>query len=74
MSFFSLKAETAEEKLAKTMFLPLAERMSQKYVTDGKIEAEAGTILTFMQIRYLGAKTRVYDTDMFKRNISLSTT
>ena len=40
--YFFLKAESADEKLAKTMFLPLAERMTQKYVTDGKIEAEAG--------------------------------
>ncbi len=37
-----MQAHGAEEKLAKTMFLPLAERMTQKYVSEEKIEAEAG--------------------------------
>lgn len=31
-----------DNKLAKTMYLPLAERMASKYVTENKIEAEAG--------------------------------
>ena len=37
-----MQAHFADEKLAQTMFLPLAERMTLKYVTDNKIEAEAG--------------------------------
>ena len=36
------QAQNAEEKLAKSMFLPLAERMARKYVEEKKIEAEAG--------------------------------
>ncbi|XP_013396790.1 N-alpha-acetyltransferase 25, NatB auxiliary subunit-like [Lingula anatina] len=36
------------ENLAKTMFLPLAERMAQKYVKDDKIEAEAEVQLYLM--------------------------
>ena len=31
-----------DKKLAKTMYLPLAERMASKYVAENKIEAEAG--------------------------------
>ena len=29
-------------KLAKSMFLPLAERMTKKYVEEGRVNAEAG--------------------------------
>lgn len=39
---YVVKAHGAEDKLAKTMFLPLAEKMTLKYVDDDKIEAEAG--------------------------------
>lgn len=31
-----------DKALAQKMFLPLAERMTKKFVEDGKIEAEAG--------------------------------
>lgn len=36
------QANVADEKLAKQMLLPLAERMTEKFVTDNRIEAEAG--------------------------------
>ena len=39
------------------MFLPLAERMTQKYVTDGKIEAEAG-IYRFLLCDFTNAKIK----------------
>lgn len=38
-----LQAHTAQDpKLAKGMYLPLAERMTLKYIKEDKIEAEAG--------------------------------
>lgn len=37
-----MQANVADEKLAKQMLLPLAERMTEKFVTDNRIEAEAG--------------------------------
>lgn len=43
-----MKAISAEdEKLAQTMFLPLAERMVEKMVKEEKIEAEAEVSLAF---------------------------
>ena len=42
MLFFLEQAISAQdEKLAQTMFLPLAERMVEKMVKEEKIEAEA---------------------------------
>lgn len=35
----------SDSKLAKTMYLPLAERMTKKYIEEGKIDAEAGKSL-----------------------------
>ncbi|KAK7088103.1 N-alpha-acetyltransferase 25, NatB auxiliary subunit-like [Littorina saxatilis] len=37
-----------DPKLAKTMYLPLAERMTKKYVDEGKIDAEAEVLLYLM--------------------------
>ena len=46
-----LQALTSEdEKLAKTMFLPLAERMVEKFIKDNTIDAEAGTVCTGLEI------------------------
>jgi len=36
------QAHNSPDELAKKMFLPLAERMTKKFVDDGRIEAEAG--------------------------------
>ena len=38
---FLPQAHTGDPKLAKAMFLPLAEKMADKYSKSGKIEAEA---------------------------------
>lgn len=38
---FSQAISAQDEKLAQTMFLPLAERMVEKMVKEDKIEAEA---------------------------------
>uniref|UniRef100_A0A672IWE5 N(alpha)-acetyltransferase 25, NatB auxiliary subunit n=1 Tax=Salarias fasciatus TaxID=181472 RepID=A0A672IWE5_SALFA len=43
-----------DEKLAQTMFLPLAERMVEKMVKEEKIEAEAEVQLYFMILERLG--------------------
>lgn len=40
--YFHFQANSADEKLAKQMLLPLAERMTEKFITDNRIEAEAG--------------------------------
>ena len=41
----SLQAHNCtDSNLSKKMFLPLAEKMTKKYVDEGKIEAEAGTV------------------------------
>jgi len=37
-----LQAQNADKKLAQTMYLPLAEKMIEKHIEKGKIEAEAG--------------------------------
>ena len=34
----------ADEKLGKTMFFPLAERMVVKFINENKVDAEAGTV------------------------------
>lgn len=33
----------SDEKLGKTMLLPLAEKMAEKFVNENKIDSEAGT-------------------------------
>ena len=40
-TLFLPQAHTGDPKLAKAMFLPLAEKMADKYAKSGKIEAEA---------------------------------
>lgn len=42
MSIVMQAYTSGDQNLASNMFLPLAERMSKKYVDEGKIEAEAG--------------------------------
>ena len=43
-----------DKALAQKMFLPLAERMTKKFVEDGKIEAEAGKIkLNCLQLQIM---------------------
>ena len=34
----------ADEKLGKTMFFPLAERMVVKFINENKVDAEAGIV------------------------------
>ncbi|KFM68081.1 N-alpha-acetyltransferase 25, NatB auxiliary subunit, partial [Stegodyphus mimosarum] len=43
-----MQANVAEEKLAKQMLLPLAERMTEKFVKENKLEAEAEVQLYLM--------------------------
>ena len=39
---------SADKKLSNTMFLPLAERMTKKYIDDGKVSAEEEVELMFI--------------------------
>uniref|UniRef100_A0AAZ3Q3M0 N(alpha)-acetyltransferase 25, NatB auxiliary subunit n=1 Tax=Oncorhynchus tshawytscha TaxID=74940 RepID=A0AAZ3Q3M0_ONCTS len=50
-----------DEKLAQTMFLPLAERMVEKMVKEEKIEAEAEVQLYFMILERLGKYVEALD-------------
>uniref|UniRef100_A0A8C7CK51 N-alpha-acetyltransferase 25, NatB auxiliary subunit n=1 Tax=Oncorhynchus kisutch TaxID=8019 RepID=A0A8C7CK51_ONCKI len=50
-----------DDKLAQTMFLPLAERMVEKMVKEGKIEAEAEVQLYFMILERLGKYVEALD-------------
>uniref|UniRef100_A0A8C8G8K0 N(alpha)-acetyltransferase 25, NatB auxiliary subunit n=1 Tax=Oncorhynchus tshawytscha TaxID=74940 RepID=A0A8C8G8K0_ONCTS len=50
-----------DEKLAQTMFLPLAERMVEKMVKEEKIEAEAEVQLYFMILERLGKCVEALD-------------
>ncbi|KAG8201857.1 hypothetical protein JTE90_027337 [Oedothorax gibbosus] len=43
-----MQATNADKKLAKTMLLPLAERMTEKFVKENKLEAEAEVQLYLM--------------------------
>ncbi|XP_041098074.1 N-alpha-acetyltransferase 25, NatB auxiliary subunit-like, partial [Polyodon spathula] len=54
MSLVMQAISARDEKLAKTMFLPLAERMVAKMVKEEKIEAEAEVQLYFMILERLG--------------------
>ncbi|XP_021913632.1 N-alpha-acetyltransferase 25, NatB auxiliary subunit isoform X3 [Zootermopsis nevadensis] len=49
-----MQAHKADEKLAKTVVLPLAERMVKKFVSDGKIEAEQEVQLYLMILEMQG--------------------
>ena len=58
----------ADEKLGKTMFFPLAERMVVKFINENKVDAEAGTVhvLPFLGIiinymYYGNSKTRYFN-------------
>ncbi|KAJ8312970.1 hypothetical protein KUTeg_010343 [Tegillarca granosa] len=49
-----MQAHTCKDsKLAKTMFLPLAERMTQKFINDGKVNAEAEVQLYLIVLELL---------------------
>ena len=50
--YFIMQA-VSDEKLGPTMLLPLAERMTQKYVDENKIDAEAGMAVCTSQTIYL---------------------
>uniref|UniRef100_A0A667Z3K4 N-alpha-acetyltransferase 25, NatB auxiliary subunit n=1 Tax=Myripristis murdjan TaxID=586833 RepID=A0A667Z3K4_9TELE len=50
-----------DEKLAQTMYLPLAERMVEKMVREEKIEAEAEVQLYFMILERLGKCVEALD-------------
>uniref|UniRef100_A0A1A8PNE6 N-alpha-acetyltransferase 25, NatB auxiliary subunit n=1 Tax=Nothobranchius rachovii TaxID=451742 RepID=A0A1A8PNE6_9TELE len=54
MSLVMQAISAKDEKLAQTMFLPLAERMVEKMVKEDKIEAEAEVQLYFMILERLG--------------------
>ncbi|MGH0164286.1 UNVERIFIED_CONTAM: hypothetical protein FKN15_048017 [Acipenser sinensis] len=54
MSLVMQAISARDEKLSKTMFLPLAERMVAKMVKEEKIEAEAEVQLYFMILERLG--------------------
>lgn len=56
--WFVVQAISAQdEKLAQTMFLPLAERMVEKMVKEEKIEAEAEVSSVFMTWRIVDVYT-----------------
>ncbi|PVD31460.1 hypothetical protein C0Q70_06872 [Pomacea canaliculata] len=46
----------SDSKLAKTMYLPLAERMTKKYIEEGKIDAEAAEVLLYLMVLELQEK------------------
>jgi hypothetical protein len=52
--------------VAQSVFLPLAEKMAQKYVEDKKIEAEAGKIMP-----WFSQSIRHIDLSVCHKNISL---
>ncbi|XP_024155118.1 N-alpha-acetyltransferase 25, NatB auxiliary subunit [Oryzias melastigma] len=54
MSLVMQAISAQDDKLAQTMFLPLAERMVEKMVKEDKIEAEAEVQLYFMILERLG--------------------
>ncbi|GFQ65135.1 n-alpha-acetyltransferase 25, NatB auxiliary subunit [Trichonephila clavata] len=49
-----MQADVADENLAKSMLLPLAERMTEKFVNEGKLEAEAEVQLYLMILERQG--------------------
>lgn len=51
--FFVQAISAQDEKLAQTMFLPLAERMVEKMVKEDKIEAEAEVRTATSQLWFL---------------------
>ncbi|XP_064612793.1 N-alpha-acetyltransferase 25, NatB auxiliary subunit-like [Liolophura sinensis] len=54
MSIVMQAHSTKDKKLSHTMFLPLAERMTQKYVKEEKIEAEAEVQMYLIILELLG--------------------
>ncbi|XP_039627265.1 N-alpha-acetyltransferase 25, NatB auxiliary subunit [Polypterus senegalus] len=61
MSLVMQAISAQDEKLSKTMFLPLAERMVEKMVKEDKIEAEAEVQLYFMILERLGKYTEALE-------------
>ncbi|XP_067105926.1 N-alpha-acetyltransferase 25, NatB auxiliary subunit isoform X3 [Osmerus mordax] len=61
MSLVMQAISAQDEKLAQTMFLPLAERMVEKMVKEDKIEAEAEVQLYFMILERLGKCVEALD-------------
>ncbi|XP_036792978.1 N-alpha-acetyltransferase 25, NatB auxiliary subunit isoform X2 [Oncorhynchus mykiss] len=61
MSLVMQAISAQDEKLAQTMFLPLAERMVEKMVKEEKIEAEAEVQLYFMILERLGKYVEALD-------------
>uniref|UniRef100_A0A8C7LN88 N-alpha-acetyltransferase 25, NatB auxiliary subunit n=1 Tax=Oncorhynchus mykiss TaxID=8022 RepID=A0A8C7LN88_ONCMY len=61
MSLVMQAISAQDEKLAQTMFLPLAERMVEKMVKEEKIEAEAEVQLYFMILERLGKCVEALD-------------
>uniref|UniRef100_A0A8C7F155 N-alpha-acetyltransferase 25, NatB auxiliary subunit n=1 Tax=Oncorhynchus kisutch TaxID=8019 RepID=A0A8C7F155_ONCKI len=61
MSLVMQAISAQDDKLAQTMFLPLAERMVEKMVKEGKIEAEAEVQLYFMILERLGKYVEALD-------------
>lgn len=47
------QGQDADETLAKSMLLPLAERMTEKYVKEDRIEAEAEVTIYIMILELL---------------------
>uniref|UniRef100_A0ABM5F1U7 N-alpha-acetyltransferase 25, NatB auxiliary subunit isoform X1 n=1 Tax=Pogona vitticeps TaxID=103695 RepID=A0ABM5F1U7_9SAUR len=61
MSLIMQSISAQDEKLSKTMFLPLAERMVEKMVKEDKIEAEAEVELYYMILERLGKYQEALD-------------
>uniref|UniRef100_A0A667YVB7 N-alpha-acetyltransferase 25, NatB auxiliary subunit n=1 Tax=Myripristis murdjan TaxID=586833 RepID=A0A667YVB7_9TELE len=61
MSLVMQAISAQDEKLAQTMYLPLAERMVEKMVREEKIEAEAEVQLYFMILERLGKCVEALD-------------
>ncbi|XP_068562515.1 N-alpha-acetyltransferase 25, NatB auxiliary subunit isoform X1 [Cebidichthys violaceus] len=61
MSLVMQAISAQDEKLAQTMFLPLAERMVEKMVKEEKIEAEAEVQLYYMILERLGKCVEALD-------------
>lgn len=58
--FVAQAISAQDEKLAQTMFLPLAERMVEKMVKEEKIEAEAEVSIVFTTWRIVDVLCHVY--------------
>jgi len=57
-----LQAQNAEDQaLSKKMYLPLAEKMIEKHINDGKIEAEAEVRLYLLVLNLLDKHSKALD-------------